>query len=797
MKKKVLAFALAVCMAFGSASMLPQGTFVGSTAITASAASYNGFEYTVTGDTVCINSYKGTAKNVVIPAKIDGKTVDDLDGKIFKGNTTVQSVKFEADIKILPAEIFSGCTALKSVELPPSMYFFYYSGFQGCTSLESIKIPDKVKEIPSSFFSGCTNLATIELPSGLEEVQGGAFAGTKWLAQQQKKDPLVVYNSILIDGTKYAKADLTIPENITSISSSAFEGNTSIVKVSVPNTVKQMGSSVFEDCTSLKSADIAGSIKELQGTFRKCSSLESVTLHEGTKVLQNFTFYKCTKLKSISLPASMETIGYGAFESCEALTELIIPKGVKELGSYAFSGCTGLKELWLPEGLEEIGSYCFCYDTGLKSLFIPKSVTYIGNKAFGYESSSSSAGLIEGVKILCYKGSAAEKYAADNGIKCELVTKCPHVYMTVVVQPTCTEQGYTQQVCLICGEGKAKTNLVKATGHSFRSWSQTKQATVVSEGAMTRSCKVCDEVETKAVATLTRDRVYGKDRYQTAFEIADKLKEAFGTDGFENIVIASGTDFADALSAAYLARVRRAPILITSQADSVMDAVAQYVQKNAKSYATVYIVGGEGAVSAKMESKLKGFKTQRLAGKNRYLTNLEVLKEAGVDYRELLVASGLEYADALSASATGRPILLVAGKSLTAEQKAFLDSALCTSAAVVGGSGAVSTQIEQQVRSYIKSTTRIGGANRYETSAIVANRYFGNPKAITVAYGFNYPDGLCGGPLAAAYDSPLILAVDKATSAAAAYTKQKGVKAALAFGGPTLVSDEAVSKMLG
>lgn len=57
-------------------------------------------------------------------------------------------------------------------------------------------------------------------------------------------------------------------------------------------------------------------------------------------------------------------------------------------------------------------------------------------------------------------------------------------------------------------------------------------------------------------------RVYGDNRFQTAFEVADQLKENQGISKFNTVIVASGADFADALSGSYLAAVTHAPILL-------------------------------------------------------------------------------------------------------------------------------------------------------------------------------------------------------------------------------------------
>ena len=365
---------------------------------------------------------------------------------------------------------------------------------------------------------------------------------------------------------------------------------------------------------------------------------------------------------------------------------------------------------------------------------------------------------------------------------------------TKTVNPTCTEKGYSVYTCSRCSNSY-NDDYVDSPGHKFGKWT-TVEATVTKEGSNTRSCSVCGEKET-TVLPKPSIRIYGSSRYDTAFQIADRIKKENGGQAFKCVIIASGTDYADALSASYLSKVKgSAPILITSK--QMNQSVADYVRKNAAANATVYIVGGTGAVTADMEKNLVGFTVKRLAGKNRYGTNLEVLKEAKVSGGEILIASGLGYADALSASAVGKPILLVAGKKLTDEQKKYLqNTARCTSATVIGGTGAVSAELETHVKTVIKTVSRLGGAGRYETSVMVARKYFSKPATISLAYGLNYPDGLCGGPLAMTYNCPLILTTSKTTQEAQKYASEIKATNTVTFGGPALISDDALGTILG
>ena len=292
-------------------------------------------------------------------------------------------------------------------------------------------------------------------------------------------------------------------------------------------------------------------------------------------------------------------------------------------------------------------------------------------------------------------------------------------------------------------------------------------------------------------------RVYGQTRYDTAISIAEELKDEMDVEKFDNIVIASGTSYPDALSGAYLATVKNAPILLTNS--SVETKVANYVISNLKSDGTVYILGGTLAVPSTLETKLSGYNVVRLGGADRYETNLKILEAAGVSGEDVLVCSGKNYPDSLSASGTGMPILLV-GDTLTSAQKSYLNTLNSEQYYLIGGNLAVSESIESEIKAYGNgSPIRVGGANRYATSANVANTFFGsNQETVVLAYAKNYPDGLSAGPLAAYLNSPLVLADSSSSNnaSAKAYVKSAGITKSITIGGPSLISDSATRNIM-
>ena len=294
-------------------------------------------------------------------------------------------------------------------------------------------------------------------------------------------------------------------------------------------------------------------------------------------------------------------------------------------------------------------------------------------------------------------------------------------------------------------------------------------------------------------------RVYGSNRYETSLKVADAFKEELGVEQFDTVILADGRNYADALAGSYLSYVRKAPILLVGPGSNHIAALQSYIKANLKKGGQIYMLGGPAVVPDSAIAGLSGYMTRRLGGANRYETNLMILKEAAKydegTFNDVIVCTGTNFADSLSASAAGRPILLVK-TALTDDQLAYLASNRNKKFYIVGGTGAVSEQIEATVKKY-GDTERLGGSTRYDTSVLVAEALFERPSAGVVAYGQNFPDGLCGGALAYSKDAPLILAANGKIDAAVKYANDAGIVFGAVLGGPTLIDDPSAKKIFG
>jgi putative cell wall-binding protein len=179
----------------------------------------------------------------------------------------------------------------------------------------------------------------------------------------------------------------------------------------------------------------------------------------------------------------------------------------------------------------------------------------------------------------------------------------------------------------------------------------------------------------------------------------------------------------------------------------------------------------------------------RLAGADRYTTSALIAQygfpgtptasdpPAGGGVPVVYLANGATFPDALSAGPAAAledgPLLLTPSTSLPAAIRAELDRLNPAEIVIVGGTGVVSPAVEAAAAAYTTGgVTRLGGANRYETSRKIAERMLDQGLApganLWVATGSNFPDALSAGAAAASQGVPILLVNGAASSLDAA-----------------------------
>ena len=302
--------------------------------------------------------------------------------------------------------------------------------------------------------------------------------------------------------------------------------------------------------------------------------------------------------------------------------------------------------------------------------------------------------------------------------------------------------------------------------------------------------KYYDKYSDRLSPALTR--IAGNSRYDTAIAIADELKRILNIDKFDAIVLADGDNFADALSGNYLATKLHSPILLYGK--NSMKCNAECIAENLKLDGVIYVLGGTAAIPETVEKELGEFTIKRLCGDDRFDTNLKILEEARVTGGEILVSTGQNFADSLSAAAIGLPMMIVdnVAQRLTYAQMRWLRGLYDAKFTIVGGTASVCEKFENELRKY-GSVKRLCGDTREKTSVAVAEKYFANPECAILAYSRNFPDGLCGGTLANAMGAPMLLISTGVESAAAEYVTAQGVGKGIVLGGTSTLPNKCAN----
>ncbi|MDU5960347.1 MAG: cell wall-binding repeat-containing protein [Finegoldia magna] len=267
-------------------------------------------------------------------------------------------------------------------------------------------------------------------------------------------------------------------------------------------------------------------------------------------------------------------------------------------------------------------------------------------------------------------------------------------------------------------------------------------------------------------------RIFGKDRITTSVEIS---KSAYTTS--ENVVLASGFNFADALSAGQLASALNAPLLLSSQNKLDSQTKNEIERLKAKK---VYVVGGDNAISKSgvdTTLKSKNINVTRLEGQDRYSTSQKVMEKTKeiINPEYLLIASGKNFPDALAATSffVNHKSVMVLSDGVTYPQSNLQEIA-------IGG-------VNQLPLKGFKGR-RVSGKDRYETALEIAKLSFDKNNNAILASGQVFADSLSAVSLTKKHNAPIILTQsDSLTENAKKYLNGKNVF--IVGGEKTVVND--------
>ena len=202
----------------------------------------------------------------------------------------------------------------------------------------------------------------------------------------------VVERSVLIRYNGFTKKDVRIPDGITVIGESAFQGMNNIETVYIPEGAELISEGAFSGCKNLHTVHIPDSIETIdREAFNGCVGLKDINFPDSIKNIEAGAFIGCTSLEAVHLPHELRLLPWRIFEGCTGLKYIFIPRKIKTIEDFAFAECTNLEEIKFEslhsddgtsEGIFRIGMNAFRNCKNLSSINIPATVKFIGNQAF-------------------------------------------------------------------------------------------------------------------------------------------------------------------------------------------------------------------------------------------------------------------------------------------------------------------------------------------------------------------------------------------------------------------------------
>jgi putative cell wall-binding protein len=279
------------------------------------------------------------------------------------------------------------------------------------------------------------------------------------------------------------------------------------------------------------------------------------------------------------------------------------------------------------------------------------------------------------------------------------------------------------------------------------------------ENSLANSFKELSELKFSELSKDPAERLGGADRYETAAKIAQK---GWTDNSSDYAILSAGMDenLVDALTAAPLAHLKKAPILLTEG-----DTLNPYTEKELQRLGvkTVYVTSGSGVIRQPVLDKLKNemnIEVVPLGGHDRFETALNIAKTIG-SFNKVIVSTAYSNADALSvaaiAASQGIPIVLSDAAQLPQSVADYLKTQSIEQSYVLGGEGALSSAVEQS----LPNPTRLGGVDRFATNIKIIKAFSsvlqGEKAYLASGNDANLVDALAGSSLAAQSSSAIIL----------------------------------------
>lgn len=298
------------------------------------------------GANITGNTYKNGKGKITF----DGP-ITEIGERAFLGCVTLESITIPNSATTIRNSAFYNCSGLINVNIPSSITEIGDSAFCGCSNLPSITIPDGITTISSSVFFECSSLTSITIPDSVTEIGTSAFYNCSNLSSITIPDGVTAIRHGVFSGCS-SLTSVTIPVGVSSTETQAFYGCTSLTNVVIAGDVVTIGDGTFYMCSNLTSINIPASVTSIgHFAFAGCGNLKRVDITDlsawckidfeqsvpascpltwGAKLYLNGS-----EVTEVIIPSDISEIKDYAFRDCSSIVSITIHEGVKKIGKQA------------------------------------------------------------------------------------------------------------------------------------------------------------------------------------------------------------------------------------------------------------------------------------------------------------------------------------------------------------------------------------------------------------------------------------------------------------------------------
>lgn len=252
-----------------------------------------------------------------------------------------------------------------------------------------LEIEDGVEEIGEYAFKSCGNggagiLSGISIPDSVTSIGASAFEGVV-----VPNGNLTISNSVkeiseyAFAGSKFYTSELVIPESVEVIKDNAFIDSLFIGGLEIPGNVVEIGDSAFNGVGFTGELVISDGVKKIGSiAFANNEFTGGLIIPNSVTTMGYAAFSESGFNGTLTLSNSLTTIENTMFWGSGFTGELVIPDSVVTIEDDAFSYGDWNGTLTLGKNLVTIGNYAFSDNNFIGNLVIPDSVENIGSYAF-------------------------------------------------------------------------------------------------------------------------------------------------------------------------------------------------------------------------------------------------------------------------------------------------------------------------------------------------------------------------------------------------------------------------------